>query len=46
MNPDLFEGMDLPPLAAGGGLRAAPAPPDDQAHAENNVVPFAPASGD
>jgi segregation and condensation protein B len=46
MNPDLFEGMDLPPLAAGGGSRAAPAPPDDQAHAENNVVPFAPASGD
>lgn len=53
LNPDLFEGMDLPPLKIGrtGADTGADADADaesgeDEAPAEDNVVPFVPASGD
>jgi segregation and condensation protein B len=53
MNPDLFEGMDLPPVKIGAMVADAGAEADaggeygnDNRPAEDNVVPFVPASGD
>jgi len=52
MNPDLFEGMDLPPLKTGVAVAGNGEEEDMDAEysggrpAEDNVVPFVPPSGD
>jgi hypothetical protein len=49
MNPDLFEGMDLPPACAGADGAAGADAADAEAgigEPDDNVVPFVPASGD
>lgn len=46
MNPDLFEGMELPQAQGGGVADSRSGSMDGERPAEDNVVPFVPANGD